>query len=69
MDPETGDRIDSEQYPLTPEQMEYARAFTRASGAYYATGDMTGLQELGIFPPAGDPAYEELRISSPTSDA
>ena len=59
--------IDSGQYPLSPEKVEYARAFTRATDAYSATGDMTGFQELGIFPPAGDPAYEELGISSPDS--
>ena len=55
VDPETGEPIDSGQYPLSPEKMEYARAFTRAADAYSATGDMTGFQELGIFPPAGDP--------------
>ena len=54
VDPETGEPIDSGQYPLSPEKMEYARAFTRASDAYSATGDMTGLQELGISSPTSD---------------
>ena len=63
----TGELVDFDGNPLAPEKVEYARAFTRAADAYYATGDMTGFQELGIFPPAGDPAYEELGISSPDS--
>ena len=63
----TGELVDFDGNPLAPEKVEYARAFTRAAEAYSATGDMTGFQELGIFPPAGDPAYEELGISSPDS--
>ena len=68
VDPETGDPLDSEQYPMSPEDMESARAFTSATDTYYESGDMTGLQKLGIFPPAGDPAYEELGFSGPASN-
>ena len=66
IDRETGKPIG---YPPMPEGEEYAAAFGAAADAYEGSGDMTGFQELGIFPPAGDPAYEELGISSPTSDA
>ena len=33
---------------------QVVRAFTRAADAYYATGDMTGFQELGISSPTSD---------------
>ena len=42
--PEQRELVDFDGNPLTPEKVEYARAFTRVADAYYATGDMTGFQ-------------------------
>ena len=51
----TGELVDFDGNPLAPEKVEYARAFTRAADAYYATGDMTGFQETGDLPPCRRP--------------
>ena len=60
---ETGEYLDMNRNPLPPEVERYYREFYAAADAYYESGDMHGFQELGIFPPAGDPAYEELEFS------
>ena len=65
----TGEYVGRDGNLLSPEEEESARAYMKAARSLHESGDMTGFQELGIFPPAGDPAYEELGIPSPTSDA